>query len=206
MKARELFLKFPKDVRVVCREKCKSTEGPFTLVYGDEAGKIRIGFFFGTSDYSTYDLNVVPDEIASQGTKAVQTFAKEAAHKLIELLQQHHELKEKRMHELHQPYELQVDGVTIKGFVRADARKEPRTSYMKLVMTEPFQVEAFLHVRPSCLGEAMGQRRTFDEDGNLSSQEVQRQTEALKELYESEIRKRNTPPAHPTLQALVRKH
>ncbi len=204
MKTHELFAAFPKNVSIVHRERFDSSNGTCTLVYGDETSRIRIGCFFGVIDYPIYDLKLVPDEIADQGSEAVRAHAHAAVRILINALRAHTELRKQRMLELHAVYQIEVQGVTVKGFVKMDDLNR-RGDELKLVMTEPFQLERFLHIRPSCFAEAMGQSRTFDEDGALLPEEVERQIGALRNLYQREQHRRTKPPAHATLQALVRK-
>ncbi len=73
---------------------------------------------------------------------------------------------------------------------------------MKLTMTEPFQLEWLVYIRPQCFADGMSGTRSFDDDGNLLEQEIQRQKDELIHVYKLEVRRRNKPPAHPTLAAL----
>lgn len=193
---------FPRTVPVVHREKHLSSNGPCTLVYGDEDGKIRIGCSFGEAAYTVYDLELVPSTVADQGKEAVRSFALDKVEELVESFHAHETLRKKRIVELKAAYQIDVDGVTVKGVVTTHSTGG-RTGQLKVVMTEPYKLECYIHIRPSCFAEAMGQRRTFDDDGNLLPQEVERHIEVLGRWYKKELHLRTKPPEHPTLKAFA---
>lgn len=196
---------------ILHREKPLFSLRRYTLVYGDEAGKIRLGCFFGAAEWDTFDLGLVPDEIASLGAKAVRAFGWQKMEELCISLDENEKERNKRMDELNAVYEIEANGVTIKGFVQMHEVKPEETppnvgrekQKLRLVMTEPFQLEGFLPIRPSCWAEAMMQRKTFDEDGFLHPDEVERHKRALVRFYEEEQLRRTKPPEHPTLKALT---
>jgi hypothetical protein len=172
------------------------------LVFKDENGAIRAGCYFGEIDLPIFDLGLVPDKIANQSPEAIQTYGKNKLQRLIKREKKRINEGVERVQNLLSEYELSHHGIRICGNVRKGIDNGARDDRMILTMTEPFQIVAEIHVRPQCYGDAMAGVRTFDEDGYLLPQEINRQEKTLIELYDREIRRRNRPPKHPALAHL----
>lgn len=184
------------------REQFPDIREELHIVFKDENGAIRAGCYFGEIDLPTFDLGIIPDEIASQSPEIIQAYGENLAHQLIASERALIRERSDRIKNLSRGYEVNHHGVRICGHVKKGVDNGPRDNRMILIMTEPFEIEVEIHVRPSCFGEAMSQRETFDDDGNLTRQEIARQKEILAELYDRELRRRNRPPKHPALAHL----
>jgi hypothetical protein len=180
-------------------------EEPPSLVFLDENGKIRIGCYFGDFDDFTFDLGIVPDEIANGGPTAIRSYADEKKDDLIARERTRQQEREDRIQNLHREYTVEHDGVIIRGFVRKDRYEGPRADFMKLVMTEPYQISTDVYVRPQCFAYGMTHTRSFDEDGNLLEQEIERQRNTLIAMYKRWQEQQNRPPPHPALAELTSK-
>lgn len=175
------------------------------LAFFDESGAIRAGCYFGERDWHTFDLGIVPDDIAQQGPEAVRAWAETGMHALVERERKRRESREERVNGLRREIDFHtVDGVRIRATVTKDRDGGARDDWMRITMHEPFDLVQLIHVRPSCWAEGMSGGRTFDDGGNLLPQEIERQDSLLLHMYEKEVRRRQRPPAHPALSGLPR--
>lgn len=174
------------------------------LVFFDEKGKVRAACYFGSKDFTAFDLGMVPDDVADQGAEAVTAYAEKRMHNLIEMEKCRRDDRSQRVYSLHREFLTVFDGVLIKGVLTKGPDNGARDNRLRLVMTEPFQLEDLLYVRPQCYADSVGGFRTFDDDGNLLDQEVKRTEEALLRMYKAELKRRNKPPAHPVFSTLPR--
>ena len=170
------------------------------LKYSDEGGKIRIGCYFG-SDLLTFDLGLVPDDIANQGRDAVCAYAESKKNTLIAAERQRRADRDRRIVELHQEYTISFRGVAIRGFVRKDRDEGARANFMKLTLTEPYQLECLLYVSPQCWADAAAGNQSFDDDGFLTKDEQGYQRGLLKAMYLWKVVLQHKPKPHPTLTA-----
>lgn len=175
------------------------------LVFFDESGAIRAGCFFGHEGWHIFDLGVVPSEIAERGSEAVRSWAEAGVTDLIARERCRRDNREARVKGLHREIDLYTPGgVRIRATVTKDRDGGSRDDWMRITMHKPFDLSQLIHIRPSCWAEGMSGRRTFDEDGNLLPQELERQDAIALMMYEEEVRRQNKPPAHPALAGLPR--
>ena len=121
---------------------------------------------------------------------------------LIETERNHRKTRAERIQGLHREYKIECNGVIVRGFVKKDKDNGPRANFMKLTMTEPFQLERLLYVSPQCWADAMAGNRSFNDDGYLTEREIEEQKATLVAWYKQEREHRARPPAHPALAAL----
>lgn len=174
------------------------------VVFFDEKGKIRAGCFFGEDDQETFDLGLVPEDVALQGPPAVSAWAEQQKDVLVARERQQREDRTRRIQELRREVEVYDRGVRIRGVVTKGPNEGPRANFVKMNMVEPFQLEKLLVILPCDFGSSVAGRRTFDDDGNLLQQEIERQNGTLIEMYRQEVRRRNKPQEHPALAGLPR--
>ena len=173
-----------------------------SLVFAGAGEKIRIGCYFGEFRVITFDLGIVPHNIASKGTIAIKDFANTKMQKLIRKERKRRRSFEKRILELHREYTLVYNETTIRGFVEKGEDHGAHDDRMNLTMTAPFQRTLSIQVRPQCFADAMHGTQSFDDDGNLLDQEISRQKKKLISMYKKELHRRQKPPEHPALAAL----
>lgn len=186
-------------------ERFPGINGTPHLLFMDDGGKIRAGCCFGELDprpLIAFDLGLVPDDVVAQGRDAITAYTEEKLHALIDAEQTRRRECEERIQGLNRQYELQHNGVTIRGFVTKGEHRGPRADFMNLTMTEPFRLAAQLYVRPQCFADGMSGTRSFDVDGNLLDQEIQRQQNTLVQMYKQEASRQKKRPAHPALAML----
>lgn len=157
-----------------------------------------------TMMFFMFDFGLVPDEIADQGPAAVRKYAKGKLDALVAEEKKRRADYRKRVDHPERKLEIDYNGVLLRGFVTKGYDKGARDRTLKIVMTDPLKLEAFVHIRPSCWAEAMGGGRTFDEDGKFTAEERDRQDAFLQQMYADERERRDKPPAHPTLSKLSR--
>lgn len=179
------------------------------LVFFDEKSKVRAGCYFSDDKgrteiypWKTFDLGLIPDKIAQKGAEAVKAHANKKMKDLIECERNRRKEADRRMRELNHAFEIQHEGIVIRGSLKKDRDDGPRDRLMRLTMTEPFQLYALVHIQPSCFGAAMAGHHTFDADGNLMATEIKDYKKTLVTWYKREQRRRTKPPAHPVLAEL----
>lgn len=174
------------------------------LVFMDEKGKIRAGCFFGDNRHNVFDLGLVPDDIADQGSDAVRSYGEKKMNALIRKEKKRRRERDERILHLRREFEVRDGDVRIRGVVTKGRDNGPRDNHLNLTMIEPFQLEEEIFVHPQCWASSMAGARTFDVDGNFLEQEIARQNIGLLEMYRREVRRRNKPPSHPALAGLPR--
>lgn len=203
MNTNQRFPLFPKDRHFSeSWERFPEIEYRSHLIFAHAKGKIRAGCYFGEQRIITFDLGIVPEAIAAKGTSAVRDFAKERVDALIRAERERRDHRDRCIRELSREYELNVDGVKIRGLVKKDRDNGPFDNCMRLMMIEPYKISVLIHVRPQCSADCRMRIASFDEDGVLLRQEIERQEAALVTLYKKELRRLNRVPPHPLLAEL----
>ena len=170
------------------------------LVFLDENGRIRAACYFGEHDFDAFDLGLVPDDVAGEGADVIRVYGEKLMLELIEKEKRRSTEAGERVSSLRREFELMHEGVRIRGVLT----KGPDNGRLRLVMTEPFELEDLPYVRPQCWADSVGGRRTFDDDGDLLKQEIARTQKTLVRMYSDEVRRQNKTPAHPALADLPR--
>lgn len=174
------------------------------VIFKDARGQIRLLCRFGNDQDNTCDLGLVPDDIANQGPAAVRAFANEKVQEYVSAERMRREARAQRIIQLYFTYAVSYEDVVIRGCVTSVPSAAGSRGYMLLKMLEPFEVERKICIQPSSYASSIGGTRSFDDDGNLLQQEIDRQREVLVEMYKKELEQRNKPPMHPTLALLLK--